>query len=78
MKITGRALIIEFGTPVKDEVIKLQVSKPSDTLDGTTIKAAADAIVATGVFGNIKADQAVTSVKTAYYVIQQEQDLPLA
>lgn len=77
MKITGRALVIEFTTPLADATKSLVVNNPNDTLDAEGIKMAAEAIVATGVFGIPEGNMAVTGVKGAYYSIQQEQELPL-
>lgn len=73
MEITKRELILTFATPLDTE-LNLRITRPQDGLDGESIKAAMDTIVASNVLGDkVLANEA----KSAKYVIQQEQEVEL-
>lgn len=74
MRMTKRNLVLTFATPLEVDM-DLRINNPSDTLNGTTIKAAMDAIVASNALGDVVRPNAAKSAK---YVIQQEQDVTLA
>ena len=62
-----KVLVLSFNQEKETRLFKLNINNPNDTLSGTEIKTAADAIVATQVLGE---KTRVTAVKEAYYTIR--------
>ncbi|MGL4798996.1 MAG: DUF2922 family protein [Cellulosilyticaceae bacterium] len=74
MEIIKRKLVLTFGTPLKTE-LDLTVNNPHVSLQPAAIKAAMEAVIASGAMGDVVAPSTVAGAK---YVIQQVDAVDLA
>ena len=70
-----KVLVLSFNQEKETRLFKLNINNPNDTLLGSEIKTAADAIVATQVLGE---KTRVTAVKEAYYTIRTLTEIDLS
>ncbi len=71
--VTKKTLVLGFTTNV-GETLKLTINAPKEGMDGTSISAAMDEIIASGAFGE---EGTASNKATAKYVIQEVDEVTL-